>query len=137
MIRQYRGWCVKGKEWVYGSGANLNGFIFQESMLNGDCDGVNIYEVDPKSIGQSTGLKDKNGVEIFEGDILNLFDNGLIGRGAVYFRNQDAAFFVRFQEIAEGELTGWVRPSKLITTFEHVEIIGNTCENPELLERWS
>ncbi|AUB53006.1 hypothetical protein EM4838_08365 [Enterococcus mundtii] len=78
---------------------------------------------------QSTGLKDKNGVEIFEGDIVKK-TNGSIGY--VVYLQQEAGFVVVLKK-SDYRLghrnTG--EPYKEATNHE---VIGNVYENPELLE---
>lgn len=84
------------------------------------------FEDDKPILMQSTGLKDKNGVEIFEGDILlghcvypecNIFESKLIGE--VYYSNRGT----------------WDCYSYILGGFnEQIEVIGNIYENPELLE---
>lgn len=86
------------------------------------------FEVDT-ILMQSTGLKDKNGVEIFEGDIVKK-TNGSIGY--VVYLQQEAGFVVVLKK-SDYRLghrnTG--EPYKEATNHE---IIGNVYENPELLE---
>lgn len=88
---------------------------------------------DYDSIMQSTGLKDKNGKEIFEGDILT--DGHTTGD----IRNHPT---LGFYIVDESSKEGYLSDTVGIEDFEEakefmrnsIEVIGNIYENPELLE---
>ena len=82
----------------------------------GDC-----YEVDPETVGQFTGLFDKNGKRIFEGDIV-LYRNE--SAGVVSF--VDGAFGVRFGDGTSAMF--------LCFAAEHSVIIGNIHDDKELVK---
>lgn len=79
----------------------------------------NISPREDYELMQFTGLKDKNGKEIYEGDVLRFLDKQIYEK--VLFKN---GMFVR--EWAEQE-------NPLYLGLDHFEIIGNIWENPELL----
>ena len=83
------------------------------------------YNVDPDTVGECTGLKDKNGKLIFEGDIL---EREYLGEKHRYTVVYSRAAFAWGEKNKYG-LTG--RFGKGIGT---IEIIGNIHDNPELLE---
>lgn len=94
-------------------------------------DGQNTFEIfedEDFILMQYTGLKDKNGKEIYEGDILNN------GNGPVYvFWNENyQAFWVGYDS-EESEKQYYASTSDFCTEAD--EIIGNIYENPELLKR--
>ena len=76
---------------------------------------------------QSTGLKDKNGKEIFEGDIVDYK-----GREAVVkWHGSYASFIYRFVDGLQERVSEW---DPLFLACYNFEVIGNIYENPELLE---
>ena len=77
--------------------------------------------------GQFTGLKDKNGKEIYEGDILRIKNSLIELEGEVIFDTIDLAFEVYDKENDCKEMLWY--------TNKEFEVIGNIYDNPDLLEK--
>ena len=85
------------------------------------------FKVDPSTIGQYTGLKDKNGKMIFEGDILLLDDmNGIVNYGT-------GCFCVKLPSPNYLYLNN-PAIDMVLNEYPGLEIIGNIHDNPELLK---
>ena len=110
---RFRAWDEKSKRWDH---FNLrNAFFYakklSEHLLNGD------------EFYLFTSLHDKNGKEIWEGDIVRTYRQ--IGRG---YREND------IEIVHYSEITARWYPIDVIVT-ERCEVIGNIHENPELLKK--
>lgn len=141
----FRGKCKATNLWYYG-------FLYKGCfILGGDEDFMHgeyrdtidktwiddyMYCVDPETVGQFTGLCDRNGKEIFEGDIVSVYSDcdGYYTeeqnlRGVVMFDDED--FFdyeVSFNHIRNTCL------EYLSNHRDNIEVIGNIYDNPKMLE---
>ena len=106
---KFRGQAEKGK-WFFGS---LLWYAGEPQIW--DKDGYNFIVI-AGTVGQCTGLKDKNGKLIFEGDIISRGED----RGVIKYDDETASYYIRWKESE--------------TFIEDCEVIGNIYENPELLE---
>lgn len=86
------------------------------------------YEVDPLTICQCTGLKDKNGKLIWENDIVNCIDEECCGY--IGWNESEAGFY--FNVLLED---GSFEEEHIYDYQDCIEVIGNTFDNPELLEK--
>ena len=96
-------------------------------------DAPNMIEIIPETVGQFTGLTDKNGTKIFEGDICRFreWNNGdMCWIGKVHYEHLQ--FVISGDKNKECEIPFTLPMSFLIP--ENVEVIGNIHDNPELLE---
>lgn len=129
--REYRTDYNNG-DWVYGLVSNLYDEDFYEKFPHTPAEmtnenGVRGIDIDYKTIGQYTGVKDKNGNKVFEGDIVRWKecdhwapDNGIVSGYVLYV---DGQWLIQRTNIR----------SYLWRVHSLCEIIGNIHNNPELI----
>ena len=129
---KFRGYDQEHKQWVYGWYTKMVEGIRRFDAIISDTDGelTRFYIHDPDTIEQYTGLHDKDGDEIYEGDVL-LSSYGIPPRkvqGAVEY--DGSAFIIRLP----GHSPSLVTIHSLLEYLGDVYVIGNIHENSELLK---
>ena len=117
----YRGKKVDNSEWVAGY---LNGWVTDNKQVYAIITPEEVCIVIPETVGQYTGINDKNNKEIFEGDVLK--HSSEVVKIVVY--NSDNACF----EMVFPNRVGFKDNLRYFTEREG-EIIGNIHDNKELL----
>lgn len=127
MKNRFRAWDKEFKEMV-----QVDALVFDEQIIKATYKNGNIVKEDLKNyvLMQSTGLKDKNDKEIFEGDVLKV--TNLSSWLEVVSFNEDKAMFVSKETKRKVEETPLY--DLFNTDIFEVEIIGNIHTNPKLAE---
>lgn len=120
---KFRGKRLDNGEWVYGSYVEINfhysnGYVERHLIVALN---AHEFEVDPETVGQYVGLKDKSVKEIYDGDVVMVCD---CERFEIIFHKGCFCY-----QIGKGDYH--------IFNNKEIEIIGNIYDNPELLERRS
>ena len=126
---KFRARMVNHDEWAYGylMGSSFIGRVVHNSI--GRPEIIEVSEIAPDSICESTGLLDKNGKEIYEGDVLcwqeQFADGDVDGYLAtVEWRENCAAWVLKNKHMNDG----------IVDYISIAEIVGDCHENPELLK---
>ena len=114
----------KNGDWVYGLLESYKNDYSSATMINED--GVSNIDIDEETLGQYTGIKDKNGIKIFEGDIVK-------GTITSAWAKEEIVCCIEYQKDSFVCIRDNKWKHKLMFA-KNIQIIGNIYDNPELLE---
>ena len=122
---KFKAKCKDNGDWVYGSyipNYNNNDWIVQD----GD-----FFAVDSDTVGQFTGFYDKNGKEIYEGDIIGCHNPDIVH--LIFYNESQGRFMAALNGDIENDFFGvcGLDDSRWNASKE---VIGNIHDNPELLK---
>lgn len=118
----FRGKLKSNGEWSFG---NLNVSLRGTVIITPDETPIGKYgQVIPETVGQYTGLTDKNGKKIFEGDIVQGARETIF---AVYYDSNYLQYRAKVKE-------NYTREIDYYGNSTQIEVIGNIYDNPELLK---
>ena len=124
----FRGKRSNNGEWVYGSPIFQDGYALIR-FWNSEEFEYEEYLVIPNTVGQYTGLTDKNGKRIFEGDILAFSDRLVY----VHWHDYCGCWDCSYIKAVKGKAAFNEDRSPNKWRY-NAEVIGNIYDNPELLE---
>ena len=128
----FRGKRLDNGEWVYGYYVHIGPVSCQRAYIIPEyTSAIYVKEVDPSTVDQYTGLMDKNGKRIFEGDIVSTD----IARPYLIVEFRDGCFMFNCNDGGK-DYYDIMLPilEDAQTEYKYGEIIGNIHDNPELLE---
>lgn len=117
------GYYIKANHHWHSKGIHKDWFVVDTIQNGGWCNVRGKYAVIPETIGQYTGLTDKNGTKIFEGDIIRVDDT----ENAVVEYDETSAFYMAVFNQAESDF------GSLIEQYPNVEVICNIYDDSELI----
>lgn len=140
----FRGKRVDNKEWVYGFYSNAKG---ENGRFHYIQDENSFVKVDPSTVGQYTGITDKNDKKIFEGDIVAFtFHSDLAEHARLEERPEitenhvilfhDGSFWMK-RIVVPDSLTVHLYGGRIMLESlwkNRIEVIGNIHDNPDLLK---
>ena len=133
MVPKFRAWDKEQLCWINIATLNFDGEFWYLTPAMDDFNPV-YYESElgeTWELMQSTGLKDKNGVEIFEGDVVKVSNHPFQKKEDSAGIEIDGNYLINW---SEHSLT-WLAGDLLLYQLKpYIEVIGNIYENPELLE---
>ena len=126
---KFRGKKISNNKWLYGD------------LIHDNVDGCYVFPINsaalykenailPETLGQYTGLKDKNGKEIYEGDIVESISGKV---GYVIFLQQEMGYVVVWNNC--DTRLGHRNRGGGYECDGSIEVIGNIYDNPELVKQ--
>ena len=127
---EFRGKKQRDNSWIYGL---LMNDTYGHYRIQFDANQFSQVVI-PETVGQFTGLRDKNGIDIYEGDILKIKETPFQIGGlhqVIFYEDRYLTYSILYNDIDQANK----HPLLYQIEYADAHVIGNIYDNPELLNK--